>query len=134
MSDPIAKARARCDKQTGPTQSSGQGLEREVDALISATLRHHMLNPKLAQAFEHIEDQLPMDTEIAQLKQNMARLVVDALARYGINDPEATAFDLVAIGHGMSHAAIAAGHQDFDNLHRRIRRAVPRYLQQAPSD
>ncbi|TVP99482.1 MAG: TetR/AcrR family transcriptional regulator [Roseinatronobacter sp.] len=122
------------DMVTAVTQSSGQGLEREVDALISATLRHHMRNPKLAQALEHIEDQLPMDTEIAQLKQNMARLVVDALARYGINDPEATAFDLVAIGHGMSHAAIAAGHQDFDNLHRRIRRAVLGYLQQAPSD
>lgn len=120
------------DMVTAATRAAGQGLEREVDALVAATLRHHLRNPKLAQALERIEDQLPMDAEIAQLKQNMAGLIVGALARYGIDDPEATAFDLVAIGHGMSHAAIAAGQQDFDNLHRRIRRAVLGYLQQAP--
>ncbi|MCC5986557.1 MAG: TetR/AcrR family transcriptional regulator [Pararhodobacter sp.] len=120
------------DMVTAERQSAGQGLEQEVDALISATLRHHLRNPNLAKALEHIEDQLPMDAEIAQLKQNMAKLVVGALARYGINDPEATAFDLVAIGHGMSHAAIAAGQKDFDDLHRRIRRAVLGYLRQAP--
>ncbi|MCC5968813.1 MAG: TetR family transcriptional regulator [Pararhodobacter sp.] len=119
------------DMVTAATQAAGQGLEREVDALVAATLRHHLRNPKLAQALERIEDQLPMDAEIAQLKQNMAGLVVGALARNGIADPEAIAFDLVAIGHGMSHAAIAAGQQDFDNLHRRIRRAVLGYLQLA---
>lgn len=116
--DLVAAAVAACD----------QGLEAEVDALVAATLRHHLRNPGLAQVLEHFEDQLPMDNETARLKREMAGIVIAMLTRYGIDEPQATAFDLIAIGHGLAHAHISAGPCDFDVLHGRMRRAVLGYL------
>jgi AcrR family transcriptional regulator len=108
--------------------SMGLGLEAEIDALVAATLCHHLRNPELAHALEIIEERLPLDDETAVLKQNMARLVVAALERNGIPDAPAVAFDLIAIGHGLADAAISGGERNFDHLHRRIRRAVLGYL------
>ncbi|SDY96290.1 TetR/AcrR family transcriptional regulator [Citreimonas salinaria] len=108
--------------------AAGSGLEQEVDALVAATLRHHLRNPELAYALEIVEERLPLDAETAALKQGMRTLVVDMLERNGITDAPAIAFDLIAIGHGLADAAIAAGERDFDGLHRRIRRAVLGYL------
>lgn len=116
------------DMSAAAAASRGLGLEREVDALVAATLRHHLRNPVLAHALEIVEERLPLDAETALLKQGMARLVVAALERNGIPDAPAVAFDLIAIGHGLADAAIAAGERDFDHLHRRIRRAALGYL------
>ena len=41
------------------------------------------------------------------------------------------AFNLIAIGHGIVRVARGARKQDFDDLYRRIRRAVFGYLRQS---
>ncbi len=120
------------DMVTAVAAVAEQGMEREVDALLSAALQHHLRNSKLAEALEQIEPWLPLDDETAGLKRSMVGLVAGVLARNRISDPEATACDLIAIGHGLSHALIAGGLRDFAELHRRMRRAIFGYLRQEP--
>lgn len=103
-------------------------LTAAVDALISASLRHHLKRPILARLLEQIEDELPFDTETTALKSQFADMVVSTLARHGVANTERTAFDLIAISHGLSHAAVRAAEMNFDDLHSRIRRAVLGYL------
>ncbi|SDY85057.1 TetR/AcrR family transcriptional regulator [Citreimonas salinaria] len=116
------------DMAAAARAAAGSGLEQEVDALVAATLRHHLRNPSLAHALEVAEERLPLDAETAALKQGMAKVVVGTLERNGIVDAPAIAFDLIAIGHGLADAATSAGERDFDCLQRRMRRAILGYL------
>ncbi len=103
-------------------------LAAAVDALISASLRRHLKRPILARLLEQIEDELPFDAETTALKSQFADMVVSTLARDGVANTERTAFDLIAMSHGLSHADVRAGEMNFDDLHSRIRRGVLGYL------
>lgn len=109
-------------------ESAGRDLARAAEALIAAVLRHHMRHPTLAQALEREEAELSLDAETRELKGKMRRILVDILSRHGVAEPERTAFDLSALSRGMTDAAVQAGERDFDDLFRRVRRAVFGYL------
>ncbi|XWN30080.1 MAG: TetR/AcrR family transcriptional regulator [Devosia sp.] len=97
--------------------------------LIEASLRHHLLNPVLTDALEHAEKDLPLDAETRALKSNKVALIVDVLARHGIENPEQTTKDVFAMCRGIVEAALEAGERDFHALSARLNRAVTGYLQ-----
>ncbi|OED44089.1 hypothetical protein AB833_02380 [Chromatiales bacterium (ex Bugula neritina AB1)] len=100
-----------------------------IEELVTAALRHHMKNPELTQHLERAEDDLPLDHETQALKMAMAEVVTNLLKEHSIVNPEDTAFDLIAIAHGLTHAATQAGQTNFENLHGRVMRAVVGYLE-----
>jgi hypothetical protein len=83
----------------------------------------------LTQHLERAEDDLPLDHETQALKMAMAEVVTNLLRQHSIESPEDTAFDLIAVAHGLTQAATQAGQSDFDNLHGRVMRAVVGYLE-----
>ena len=109
-------------------EAEGKGLAYAVDAMVSASLRHHLRRPALAQALEHEERELKLDKETVQLKADMRDLIVGVLRDHGIDQPERTAFDLMSLSRGIVDAAVRAGERDFDDLQARLRRAVAGYL------
>ena len=106
-----------------------QSLLAAIHELVTAALKHHMKNPELTRQLERAEDDLPLDEETQRLKIAMAELVTNLLKQHSIENPENTAFDLIALAHGLTHAATQAGQFDFDNLHGRVMRAVVGYLE-----
>jgi len=106
-----------------------QSLLAAIHELVTAALKHHMKNPELTRQLERAEDDLPLDEETQRLKIAMAELVTNLLKQHSIENPENTAFDLIALAHGLTHAATQAGQFDFDNLHARVMRAVVGYLE-----
>lgn len=109
-------------------EAGGKGLSHAVDAMVAASLRHHLRRPALAQALEHEELELKLDKETVQLKADMRDLIVGVLRDHGIDQPERTAFDLMSLSRGIVDAAVRAGERDFDDLQARLRRAVSGYL------
>lgn len=118
----------RDDFKQAIESSSDDDLPSAIKALIAASLHHHLDDPSLTEILEKAEDDLPLDSETQALKQEMALLVVGLLKSHGVEAPEQTAFDLIALSHGMTHAATQAGQNDFDNLSQRLERAVFGYL------
>lgn len=108
--------------------SEGKDLRLALGALIDGSLRHHLRNPALAEALEQAEEQLPMDAETQALKANISKFIVGMLDDHGIDAPQTTARDLLAMCHGLVRAAIKAGEADFDDLAIRVRRAAFGYL------
>jgi AcrR family transcriptional regulator len=106
-----------------------QSMLAAIDELVTAALRHHMRNPELTRHLERAEDDLPLDHETQALKLAMAELVANLLRKHSIESPEDTAFDLIALAHGLTHAATQAGQSNFKNLRRRVMRAVVGYLE-----
>lgn len=104
-------------------------LKSAVDALVSAALQHHLKNPYLTSCLEKAEEELPLDEETQELKVAMSAIVVSVLQHHAIPNPEKTAFDLVALSHGITHAATQSGQTDFVDLHMRVMRAVMGYLE-----
>ncbi len=109
-------------------ECKGQGLDASVIALIEASLNHHLDDPKLTQLLEKAEDELPLDEETHALKQDMAGLVVALLQEHQMHNPETSAFDLIALSHGITHAATQAGQNNLEDLSQRLQRAVFGYL------
>ena len=109
-------------------------LRDAVQALVEASLRHHFRHPKLTDALEVAEAELPMDAETQALKSNMKELVVGMLEARGVPNAEQTAFDLIAMCHGIVHASLGAGHDDLAALSARLRLAVNGYLNENASD
>lgn len=109
-------------------EAEGKGLTQAVDAMVSASLCHHLRRPALAQALEHEELELKLDKETVQLKADMRDLIVGVLRDHGVDQPERTAFDLMSLSRGIVDAAVRAGESDFDDLQARLRRAVAGYL------
>lgn len=103
-------------------------LLEATDALLQASIRHHLRDPVLTERLEEAEATLPMDAETLSLKRSMHGLVVELLQRHGIDRPETAALDLIAMCHGMVETAIRHGQNDFDDLLARLRRAVRGYL------
>ena len=103
-------------------------LDAAVRELIGASLRHHVRNFTLTGELERVEDALPLDEETAALKRSMGQLVAQVLAHHEVVDPERAAFDLIALCHGLVHAALQAGESDLDDLARRLERAALGYL------
>lgn len=118
----------RDDFRRAVTNTLGLSLEASVVALINASLHHHLDNPNLTALLEKVEDELPLDAETYALKVEMSGLVVTLLKDHAIPDAERIAFDLIALSHGIAHAATQAGQDDFEDLSKRVQRAVFGYL------
>ena len=118
----------RDDFQRAVANTLGLAFEASVVALIDASLRHHLDDPDLTALLEKVEDELPLDAETQALKAEMSGLVSALLRDHGFPDAERTAFDLIALSHGIVHAATQAGQDDFDYLSKRVQRAVFGYL------
>lgn len=116
------------DFQEAADAARGRDLAVVLDALIAASLRHHLHRPALAEALERAEADLRLDDEIQALKTRMNALIVAALRERGVEEPERTAFDLIALSRGIAHAATSAGERDFNDLHQRMSRAARGYL------
>jgi AcrR family transcriptional regulator len=116
------------DFEAAATELEGRDIAAVVDVLTAASLRHHLRRPALAQALEREEAGIDLSAETRSLKTRMRDIVVDALRVRGVDRPERTAFDLMALSGGIAHAAIQAGERDFDDLHARLCRAVKGYL------
>lgn len=109
------------------------GLPEAVQMLVEASLGHHVRHPKLTELLEVAEAELPMDAETQALKSNMKGLVVAMLEARDVPNAEQTAFDLIAMCHGIVHASIGAGHDDLVRLSTRLRIAVNGYLNENES-
>ncbi len=118
----------RDDFQRAVTNTLGLSLEASVVTLINASLHHHLDNPDLTALLEKVEDELPLDADTRALKAEMSGFVVTLLRDHAIPDAERTAFDLIALSHGIAHAATQAGQHDFEELSKRVQRAVFGYL------
>jgi len=118
----------RTDLAEAVAKGESGDLSTAVHELIEASLRHHLRDPVLADALERAEDELPMDAETDALKADMAALVVAVLERHGIDRPDQAARDLIAMCHGLIHAAVRSGEADFADLSRRLNRAAMGYL------
>lgn len=116
------------DFETAARETEGLGLRRRIDALVSASIRHHLKRPALAQALEREEAGLPLDAEMSRMKTRLHAIVVEVLRHADVAEPERTAFDLIALSHGLADAAVQAGQRDFNDLAGRLRRAVLGYL------
>lgn len=118
----------RADLVEAAARSKDRDLAGAIRELIDASLRHHRPDPALTEALERAEDELPMDAETAALKADMATIVIGVLERHGVERAEHTARDLIAMCHGMVHAAMGAGETDLADLSTRLNRAVTGYL------
>lgn len=122
----------RKDMRADLIEATARGADRPlagaVRELIDASLRHHLRDPTLSIVLEHAEDSLPMDMETHALKADMATLVTNVLERCGVDAPKLAAADLIAMCHGMVHAALRSGETDLSNLSQRMNRAAMGYL------
>ncbi|MCJ7872599.1 TetR/AcrR family transcriptional regulator [Marinovum sp. 2_MG-2023] len=110
----------------------GAGLAEIIRAMTAVRLRHGFDRPALAAALERAEAELPPDPALRQQKTREQALIVAVLAEHYVDDPETVARDVLAIGDGMSSAAIAAGEADADALMARVDRSVTGYLSGVP--
>ncbi|WP_439528100.1 TetR/AcrR family transcriptional regulator [Pannonibacter sp.] len=108
--------------------ATGRPFATAIEMLLKASLLHHARRPALAFTLERLEAGLPLDQETFELKQRIRVLVTGLLQRFGIDGVGQTAFDLIAIIHGLAQAATAAGETDMDALYLRLRRAAFGYL------
>ena len=118
----------RADLAEAVVRGEDGDLDLAIRELIEASLRHHLRDPELADALERAEDELPMDAETDALKRDMAALVVAVLERHDVDQADQAARDLIAMCHGLVHAAVRAGEGDFADLSRRLNRAAMGYL------
>lgn len=103
-------------------------LSDAVDALVRASIRHHLVRPGLARVLERAEEELPLEEDLMIIKGELRTLVAGVLGERGIEDADQIAFDLIALGHGLASAAIAGGETDLENLFLRLRRSALGYL------
>ena len=120
------------DFKTAINDQRDTTLRAAVDALVSAALKHHLNNPDLTRYLEKAEDELPLDEETQALKNTMSELITDVLQQHAIPNPELTAFDLIALSQGITHAATQCGQTDYEDLRMRVMRAVMGYLENVP--
>lgn len=106
----------------------GRPLPDAVDALVRASLRHHLVRPGLARVLERAEEELPLEEDLKVIKGELMTLVTGVLKERGVANAGQVAFDLIALSHGLASAAIAGGETDLENLFQRLRRAAMGYL------
>jgi len=106
----------------------GRPLPEAVDALVRASLRHHLVRPALARVLERAEEELPLEKDLKAIKGELMTLVKGVLEERDVANAGQVAFDLIALSHGLASAAIASGETDLENLFQRLRRAAMGYL------
>jgi len=97
-------------------------------AIMDASIRHHARDPELARRLEQIEDDLPLDPEVAAAKAALAARFTQLLQTRGVPRADVATRDMWFLSMGMAHAALAAGEEDFDDLADRMTRAALGYL------
>ncbi len=122
------------DFEEAADSAVGKDMANAARALVRASVRHHLRRPALVQALEREELDLPLDQETRQLKTKLREVLTGVLAEQVVPDPATTAFDLIAMGHGLVEAAVQSGERDFDGLCRRLDRAVLGYLGVSATD
>ncbi|SNZ21263.1 TetR/AcrR family transcriptional regulator [Cohaesibacter gelatinilyticus] len=101
----------------------------ETRALIEATLQHHVKYADVITLLERAEDDLPMDDDIQEMKQKMLEIVIALLQRHGIENANIVANDIIAICHALSLSIPQSGESNFEELSRRMQRAVFGYIE-----
>ncbi|SIN79262.1 TetR/AcrR family transcriptional regulator [Vannielia litorea] len=107
-------------------------LPKLVGAIMRASLLHHSRDPELARRLETIEQDMAVDADLAALKAGLTARFVQLLRGRGVPRAEQAVRDLTAMSMGLSHAALLAGEDDFEDLAARLTRAALGYLGIAP--
>lgn len=114
--------------------AQGRSLREAAQIVLSASIRHHARAPELSRELERIEEDLPLDDEVAAITDKVHAGLIGLLAEHALPAPEVVARDLTAISRGMVHAALFAGETDLAQIERRLLPAILGYLGLDPRD
>lgn len=106
------------------TQAKTGEIRHDAAVFIEASLRHHLDHADIVSVLEQAEADLPLDTETLALKAEMRQLVIALLTRCEIADAETCADDLITISHALSEKILQDEGGHFDEIARRLKRAV----------
>jgi len=121
------------DDLTGALAAArGRSLREAAQIVLSASIRHHARAPELSRELERIEEDLPLDDEVAAITDKVHAGLIGLLAEHALPAPEVVARDLTAMSRGMVHAALFAGETDLAQIERRLLPAILGYLGLAP--
>ncbi|MBR9837311.1 MAG: TetR/AcrR family transcriptional regulator [Rhodobacteraceae bacterium] len=112
----------------------GRSLREAAQIVLSASIRHHARAPELSRELERIEEDLPLDDEVAAITDKVHAGLIGLLAEHALPAPEVVARDLTAMSRGMVHAALFAGETDLAQIERRLLPAILGYLGLDPRD
>ncbi|EEX13201.1 transcriptional regulator, TetR family [Citreicella sp. SE45] len=112
----------------------GRSLREAAQIILSASIRHHARAPELSRELERIEEDLPLDGEVAAITDKVHAGLIGLLAEHALPAPEVVARDLTAMSRGMVHAALFAGETDLAQIERRLLPAILGYLGLAHRD
>ncbi|SDE57929.1 transcriptional regulator, TetR family [Salipiger thiooxidans] len=112
----------------------GRSLREAAQIILSASIRHHARAPELSRELERIEEDLPLDDEVAAITDKVHAGLIGLLAEHALPAPEVVARDLTAMSRGMVHAALFAGETDLAQIERRLLPAILGYLGLAHRD
>ncbi|MBN8185319.1 TetR/AcrR family transcriptional regulator [Salipiger thiooxidans] len=117
------------DDLTGALAAAqGKSLREAAQIVLSASIRHHARAPELSRELERIEEDLPLDDEVAAITDKVHAGLIGLLAEHALPAPEVVARDLTAMSRGMVHAALFAGETDLAQIERRLLPAILGYL------
>lgn len=117
------------DDLTGALAAArGRSLREAAQIVLSASIRHHARAPELSRELERIEEDLPLDDEVAAITDKVHAGLIGLLAEHALPAPEVVARDLTAMSRGMVHAALFAGETDLAQIERRLLPAILGYL------
>ncbi|WP_289149481.1 TetR/AcrR family transcriptional regulator [uncultured Salipiger sp.] len=108
--------------------AQGRSLREAAQIVLSASIRHHARAPELSRELERIEEDLPLDDEVAAITDKVHAGLIGLLAEHALPAPEVVARDLTAMSRGMVHAALFAGETDLAQIERRLLPAILGYL------
>ena len=112
----------------------GRSLREAAQIVLSASIRHHARAPELSRELERIEEDLPLDDEVAAITDKVHAGLIGLLAEHALPAPEVVARDLTAMSRGVVHAALFAGETDLAQIERRLLPAILGYLGLDPRD
>jgi AcrR family transcriptional regulator len=108
--------------------AQARSLREAAQIVLSASIRHHARAPELSRELERIEEDLPLDDEVAAITDKVHAGLIGLLAEHALPAPEVVARDLTAMSRGMVHAALFAGETDLAQIERRLLPAILGYL------
>lgn len=122
------KAQLLDDLSGALVAARGKSLREAAQIILSASIRHHARAPELSRELERIEEDLPLDDEVAAITDKVHAGLIGLLAEHALPAPEVVARDLTAMSRGMVHAALFAGETDLAQIERRLLPAILGYL------
>lgn len=128
------KAQLLDDLTEALVAARGRSLREAAQIILSASIRHHARAPELSRELERIEEDLPLDDEVAAITDKVHAELIGLLAEHALPAPEVVARDLTAMSRGMVHAALFAGETDLAQIERRLLPAILGYLGLAHRD